>query len=89
MFLPSVSLPSALVELAALERLNPKLVARELQPLIKSLRARVKVCYRCGTETIGKYRPKRGQRTFHSRECSAAQAREDFLARESGAASTR
>lgn len=72
-----------LLELAALERLNPKLVARELQPVVDALRARVKVCYRCASETIGERKPKRRQRTFCSPACSAAQRQEDFSVRQS------
>jgi len=67
-----------LLELAALERLNPGLVARELQPVVEAILARKKVCFRCASETIGKVRPKRRQRSFCSTTCSAAQRQEDF-----------
>lgn len=74
-------LTAELQELAELERLAPDLVAAELRAFIASLQARRKTCFRCATETIGERRPKRGQRTFHDRECSAAQAREDHTLR--------
>ena len=78
-----------LAELGDLARIEPKLVAAELQPLVESLRARRKTCYRCASDSIGKRAPKRGQRTFCSPECGKEQASEDFSARGSPALSER
>ena len=76
-------LAAVFAQLSTLAGLAPDIVMADLRKLIDSLQARRKTCYRCATETIGKYRQKRGQRAFCDRACSSAQANEDFARRQS------
>lgn len=69
--------------LRELRAIAPELVRDELRILLESLESRRKVCYRCASETIGRRRPKRGQRSFcEGGNCGAEQSQEDHASRE-------
>lgn len=78
-------LRALLAELEAHARLSPQVVKEDVRKLVWALRDRRKECFRCASISIGRRRPKRGQRAFCSaRPCKSEQTSEDYATRTPG-----
>lgn len=78
-------LRALLAELEAHARQSPQVVKEAIRKLVWDLRDRRKQCYRCASISIGRRRPKRGQRAFcEDRPCKSEQTSEDYATRAPG-----